>query len=91
MSDDFPVMFNGVAYLAYARLSTPGGANSVITVYLNDQSIGTITIVGGAFTGTLALSETVSFDDRDWFNVKVTTVGASCGGTPAGLWVGIYE
>lgn len=89
MSDDFPVMLDGTANFAYARLSTPGGSPTQITVFLNDVSIGVITIGTGQNVGTLVLNNGVSFQARDWFNVQVTSFTSGCGAA-SGLWVGVY-
>lgn len=66
-----------------ALLGTAGTSNTVVTVYVNGVSVGTVTLGSGVTNNSAALAEQLTAD-TDVVTVGTTTVGT---GSPANLTV----
>ena len=67
---------NCAIYNCRALLGTAGTSSTVVTVYVNGSSIGTVTLTSGQTNVGAALTTTVVAQDTDVVTVGVTTVGA---------------
>lgn len=64
----------GVLTEARALLGTAGSSSTVVTVYVNGSSVGTVTLTSGQTNESTALSEAL-VADTDVVTVGVTTAG----------------
>lgn len=88
LSRKYRVRFGGELYRVYGDLNTAGTSDTVVTIYLNGVSIGTITIASGATSNTEANAK---FSKRvikgDIITVQVTTAGTGAGGLGVEGWI----
>lgn len=76
------------AYELRAEVATaPTGGNAIITFYKNGVSIGTVTILAGAFVGVNTLVTAVSFAKGDSLSAAVTQIGLTIPGATAKAYV----
>lgn len=61
-------------YTVVVSLATAGTSNTVVTVYVNGGSQGTVTLASGVNRASAAFNN-VLVADTDWLTVAVTTVG----------------
>lgn len=66
---------NCTANSVRALLGTAGSSSTVVTVYVNGSSIGTVTLTSGQTNVGAALTTTVVAQDTDVVTVAVTTAG----------------